>query len=71
MSVTRFARRTASTSQAAFLLVLPNGGQNLARRNAWGSMSVDATRARARREAALAFAEAARTAAHHPVAASG
>lgn len=71
MSVTSFVRRTSSTGQAAFLLLLPNGGQNLARRNAWGSMSVDATRARARREAAQAMAQANRIAVPHRVAAIG
>jgi hypothetical protein len=71
MSVTSFVRRTAASSQAAFLVVLPNGGQNLARHNAWVSMSADATRARARREAAQAMAQSARIAANHPVAASG
>jgi hypothetical protein len=51
MSVTRLVHRATSTGQAALLFVLPHGGQNLARRNAWASMSVDAARARARREA--------------------
>ena len=59
MSVTRLVRRTTSTGQAALLFLLPHGGQNLARRNAWTSMSVDAARARARREAAAAFGSAA------------
>jgi hypothetical protein len=73
MSLTRLIHRTASTSQAALLFVLPHGGQNLARRNAWASMSVDAARARARRDAAAAMtrAVAARTAAAQPMAAGG
>jgi hypothetical protein len=59
MSVTRLMHRATSTSQSTLLLLLPHGGQNLARRNAWASMSVDATRARARREAAAALTVAA------------
>ena len=41
------------------LRVLPQGGQGVARRNAWAGMSADARRARERRqaEAALAAAE--------------
>ncbi|MCU1591753.1 MAG: hypothetical protein JWP11_3009 [Frankiales bacterium] len=66
MSVTRLVHRTASTSQSALLLLLPHGGQNLARRNAWASMSADAGRARARREADAAMS---RAAASYPVAA--
>jgi len=69
MSVTRLIHRTASSSQAALLIVLPHGGQNLARRNAWASMSVDADRARARNEAAAALARAAHTTA--PLVANG
>jgi hypothetical protein len=59
MSVTRLIHRATSTSQSTLLFVLPHGGQNLARRNAWASMSVDAGRARARREAAAALTLAA------------
>ena len=59
MSVTRIVHRAASSGQSTFLLLLPHGGQNLARRNAWASMSVDAHRARARREAAAALTVAA------------
>ncbi len=40
------------------LTALPHGGQRAARRNAWSSMSADATMARARREAAAALAHA-------------
>jgi predicted nucleic acid-binding Zn ribbon protein len=43
-----------STARTAFLFAMPHGGQRAARTNAWASMSADATRARARREAALA-----------------
>jgi hypothetical protein len=68
MSVTRILRRTTIRTQSTVLFVLPHGGQNLARRNAWASMSVDAARARARREAAVAVA---RAAARHRVAAPG
>ena len=59
MTVTHLIHRATSTGQSALLLALPHGGQNLARRNAWASMSVDATRARARREAAAALTVAA------------
>jgi hypothetical protein len=59
MSLTRVTHRATAVSQSALLLLLPHGGQNLARRNAWASMSVDATRARARREAAAALTVAA------------
>jgi hypothetical protein len=59
MSVTRLVHRATSTSQSTVLFLLPHGGQNLARRNAWASMSVDATRARARREANAALTVAA------------
>lgn len=43
------------TARTAFLFALPHGGQRAARTNAWSSMSADAIRARARREAATAF----------------
>ena len=59
MSLNHLVHRATSTGQATLLFVLPHGGQNLARRNAWASMSVDATRARARREAAAALTVAA------------
>lgn len=58
MSVTRLLHRTTSTGQSALLFVLPHGGQNLARRNCWASMSADAGRARARHEADAAMSEA-------------
>ena len=45
--------------QHAFARVLwtlaPQGGQKVARRNAWAGMSADASMARARREAAVAL----------------
>jgi hypothetical protein len=59
MSLLRLAHRATSTGQSALLLLLPHGGQNLARRNAWASMSVDVARARARHEAAEALTVAA------------
>ena len=59
MSVSRLIHRATSTGQATLLFLLPHGGQDLARRNAWASMSVDASRARARREAAAALTVAA------------
>jgi hypothetical protein len=37
--------------QLAVLLVLPHGGQHVARRNAWASMSANSAWARTRREA--------------------
>jgi hypothetical protein len=68
MSLTRLLSRGIVRGQSTLLIVFPHGGQNLARRNAWASMSVDAARARARREAAVAVARAAR---QHRVAATG
>ena len=59
MSVPQLIHRATSTGQSTLLFLLPHGGQNLARRNAWASMSVDAGRARARREAAAALTVAA------------
>jgi len=49
--------------QAAFLSVLPSGGQRAARRNAWAGRSRDAALARAWREADAAVAPAAHGAA--------
>ena len=37
------------------LALVPHGGQRTARRNAWGAMSTDSARARARREADAAM----------------
>lgn len=51
--------RSASGLQGLALTVLPHGGQRLARRNAWSSMSSDAALARNRREAERAVADAA------------
>ena len=48
-------RRTTRAAQSLALLALPHGGQRVARRNAWASMSADATWARNRREAWLAL----------------
>lgn len=42
--------------QAALLAALPQGGQRIARRNAWAGQSADAVRGRARREADAAVA---------------
>jgi hypothetical protein len=56
MSVTRLVRRTASTAESAVLLLLPHGGQRLARGNAWEAMALDADRARSRSEAMAALA---------------
>lgn len=47
--------RTALNVQSLVMAVVPHGGQRSARRNAWASMSSDAVRARARRDAALAM----------------
>ncbi|GAC1440731.1 MAG: hypothetical protein NVSMB55_06440 [Mycobacteriales bacterium] len=68
MTVTGFVHRSTSAAQSALLFLLPHGGQNLARRNAWVSMSADAARARSRREAAVAMS---RAVAEHRVAATG
>jgi hypothetical protein len=59
MSLTRLAHRSTSTGQAALLLLLPHGGQQLARRNAWASMAADVARAKARSDAAVAMTVAA------------
>jgi len=48
------------TTRSLLLFAVPHGGQQVARRNAWASMSVDAARARGRREAEAAFAQASR-----------
>jgi hypothetical protein len=73
MSVFRLVHRTTSTSRSALLFLLPHGGQNLARRNAWASMAVDAGRARARNEAAAALtrATASYAVAEQPIAVNG
>ena len=47
------------TAQTLLMTVAPHGGQRLARRNAWASMSQDAVVARARREAEAAMDRAA------------
>lgn len=56
MTTARLVHRMTSAAQSTLLFVLPHGGQQLARRNAWAAMSVDASRARARREATAALA---------------
>ena len=61
--------RTALNVQSLVMAVVPHGGQRSARRNAWASMSSDAVRARARREADLAMSRAesrAQSRAAHP-----
>jgi len=50
--------RTTSRLQSLALLVLPHGGQAVARRNAWAGMSADAAIARERRQAESALAAA-------------
>jgi hypothetical protein len=45
-----------SVLKTLFLLALPAGGQQAARRNAWAGMSADSARSRARREADTALA---------------
>jgi hypothetical protein len=47
--------RTVTNAQSLLMAALPHGGQRSARRNAWASMSSDAVRARARREADAAM----------------
>lgn len=51
--------RAASFTTTVLFTALPHGGQRTARRNAWASMSTDATRARGRREADAAIAQSA------------
>ncbi len=59
----------ASLVQDLLMLAVPHGGQEVARRNAWASMSAGSARARGRREAdeamAVALATAARRGARH------
>ena len=56
--------RSATTAQTLLMTAMPHGGQRAARRNAWSSMSTDAARARARREADAAMDRAAAMAQH-------
>lgn len=58
---------TAAHLQSLVLAAVPHGGQRLARRNAWSSMSEDAVQATARRDAEQAMIRAA-TMASHPAA---
>ena len=51
-------KRNLTTLESLFLAVLPHGGQRSARRNAWASMSADASWARNRREADAAIERA-------------
>jgi hypothetical protein len=51
-------KRNLTNLESLFLAVLPHGGQRSARRNAWASMSTDASRARGRREADAAMERA-------------
>jgi hypothetical protein len=48
--------RAVPLVQALLLVVVPHGGQLVARRNAWAGMACDAARSRASREAAAALA---------------
>lgn len=64
MTILSPLNRTATTMQSFVLAAFPHGGQGAARRNAWGSMSEDATRARARREAEEAVTRAVAMSAH-------
>ena len=47
------------TAQSLVLLLLPHGGQQTARRNAWAGMVADSARARSSREAQAALDRAA------------
>ena len=51
-------RPVARTVQSLALFALPHGGQRVARRNAWASMSAESAWARSRREAELAMQRA-------------
>lgn len=51
-------RPVTRTVQSLALLAVPHGGQRMARRNAWASMSAEAAWARSRREAELAMQRA-------------
>jgi hypothetical protein len=46
---------SAAAAELLVLTVLPHGGQQVSRRNAWAAMATDTARARARREAATAM----------------
>jgi hypothetical protein len=48
-------RTGLALGRSLLLTVAPQGGQQVARRNAWAGMSDDGARARARREAEQAF----------------
>jgi hypothetical protein len=51
-------RPVARTVQSLTLFALPHGGQRVARRNAWASMSAESAWARSRRVAELAMQRA-------------
>jgi hypothetical protein len=51
-------KRNLTNLESLFLTVMPHGGQRSARRNAWASMSSDASWARGRREADAAMERA-------------
>ena len=57
------AEGVETEAQAAFLAVLPSGGQDRALRNAWAARSSDTVRARERGDAGRALARAAARAA--------
>lgn len=58
MSVPGPIRSAARTAQGLALMAVPHGGQQIARRNAWASMSENSVRSRARREADVAMSRA-------------
>lgn len=52
-----------AAGKATLIVLLPGGGQRMARRNAWSGMSADAARRRMQREAEIAI-DAAHARAH-------
>ena len=51
LSVQTTVTASAALARSVVLAVMPDGGQRVARRNAWAGMSRDAVRARDRRDA--------------------
>ncbi len=59
MKTPSLLRRTTALAQQMFLTAFPDGGQRVARRNAWAGMSENAVRLRAHSEAETALRAAA------------
>ena len=59
LPVPRPSAQRIANAQAAFLSLLPHGGQRTARRNAWSAMVDNSSESRTRSEADAALADAA------------